>query len=127
MQRDDYLLACCRYIELNPVRARMVAKPEDYAWSSCRYRFGLDHDPCYLALGETETKRRQRYGAFLQASIPSGEWALIREAVQRGQLTGNERFTQEVADILGRRVERRGQGRPAKRDEVAEPSAEYSL
>lgn len=120
VQRDDYLLACCRYIELNPVRARMVAAPQHYPWSSCRHRLGienaewLDPDPGYLVLGDSEAERRQRYQDFLQAAIPSGEWELIREAVQRGQLTGTHRFTDEVADILGRRVERRGRGRPTK-------------
>lgn len=125
VSRDDYLLACCRYIELNPVRARMVAMPQDYLWSSCRYRLGaetaewLDLDPCYLALGDSETERRDRYRSFLKAAIPSGEWELIREAVQRGQLTGTTRFTDEVAGILGRRVERRGRGRPAKSERSA--------
>ena len=115
---EDYLLACCRYIELNPVRARMVAEPQDYAWSSCRYRLGyetadwVDQDPCYFALAATEAQRRSRYREFLQTAIPSGEWELIRQAVQRGQLTGTERFTDEIAAILGRRVERRGRGRP---------------
>ena len=118
VQTEDYLLACCRYIELNPVRARMVAAPESYPWSSCRHRFGetecdwLDYDPCYLALGENNAERQVRYRKFLQTAIPDGEWGLIREAVQRGQLTGTDRFTEEVAAITGRRVERRGQGRP---------------
>jgi putative transposase len=125
VQREDYLLACCRYIELNPVRARMVARPEDYVWSSCRFRLGLDHadwldhDPCYSALGNTETERRAHYRSFLHAAIPAGEWELIREAVQRGQLTGSARFTEEVAAILGRRVERRGRGRPSQQGCVA--------
>ena len=85
VQTEDYLLACCRYIELNPVWARMVAAPERYPWSSCRHRFGeteygwLDYDPCYLALGENDTERRLRYRKFLQAAIPEGEWGLIRE------------------------------------------------
>ncbi len=120
VERDDYLLACSRYIELNPVRARMVADPQNYAWSSCRYRLGLDtaawldYDPFYLALGQNDAERRRRYREFLLAAIPSGEWDLIRSAVQRGQLTGADRFTDEVAGILGRRLERRGQGRPAK-------------
>ena len=35
---DNYLPTCTRYIELNPVRARMVSAPEAYAWSSCRSR-----------------------------------------------------------------------------------------
>jgi putative transposase len=121
VERDDYLLACCRYIELNPVRAGIVADPQDYAWSSCRYRLGrgiatwLDYDPAYLGLGKDETERRDRYRGFLRSAIPSSEWSLIREAVQRGQLTGAERFTEEVARILGRRMERRGQGRPTTR------------
>ncbi len=34
VQTDGYLLACIRYIELNPVRARMVVAPEQYPWSS---------------------------------------------------------------------------------------------
>ncbi len=120
--RDHYLLACCRYIELNPVRARIVADPQDYAWSSCRYRLGrvggdwLDPDPAYLSLGRDESDRRQQYRELLRSAIPDGDAELIREALQRGQLTGPGRFADEVAAILGRRVERRGQGRPVKTD-----------
>lgn len=120
VERDDYLLACCRYIELNPVRAGIVAEPQSYAWSSCRYRLGidtatwLDYDPVYLGLANSEAERRRRYRGFLRAAVPNGERDLIREAVQRGQLTGADRFTEEVAGILGRRMERRGQGRPRK-------------
>jgi putative transposase len=120
VDRDDYLLACSRYIELNPVRARIVRLPEDYPWSSCRYRLGLDRsdwldpDPCFVGLGATDTERRRCYREFLRAGIPTAERKLIREAVQRGQLTGSSRFTREVAGIVGRRVERRGPGRPAK-------------
>ncbi|MEX0872798.1 MAG: transposase [Aquisalimonadaceae bacterium] len=120
VQTEQYLLACCRYIELNPVRARMVAEPGAYRWSSYPLRVGtlgqewLDRDPCYLALGATEAVRRIRYAQFVRDAIPEGEWALIGEAVQRGQLTGGARFAAEVERIVGRRVERRGQGRPRK-------------
>lgn len=122
VQTEDYLLACCRYIELNPVRARLIAEPESYPWSSCRYRLGepggewLDHDPCYLALGSGDEERRRHYREFLRAGVPHGELELIRDAVQRGQLTGTGRFTQEVAEIIGRRIERRGPGRPVKQE-----------
>lgn len=67
VQHEDYLLACCRYIELNPVRARMVAEPQDYPWSSCRFRLGdavapwLDLDPAYAGLGSTDAERRDCY------------------------------------------------------------------
>lgn len=119
VQSDTYLLACSRYIELNPVRARMVVATEDYAWSSYLSRLSdgagdgwLDTDPCYLALGETASLRQQRYEAFVRAAVSEHELNMIREALQRGQLTGDERFVGEVERIAGLRVERRGQGRP---------------
>ncbi|AXA60797.1 transposase, partial [Pseudomonas thivervalensis] len=73
VQSDSYLLACCRYIELNPVRARMVADAADYPWSSYRARVGnvpdghwLDADPCFVALGNTTAERCRRYEAFVR-------------------------------------------------------------
>jgi putative transposase len=118
VQNDAYLLACCRYIELNPVRACMVAAAHDYPWSSCRARLGytnfplLDLDPAYQGLATDEWPRRERYRRFLREAIPEGEWALIRTAVQRGQLTGSEAFRERVAAILRQRIGNRGRGRP---------------
>lgn len=118
VDRDEYLLACVRYIELNPVRARIVAAPEDYPWSSCRYRLGeapcpwLDEDPCYLALGATASQRRAYYWQFLRAAIPQDEWGVIRTAVRRNQLTGAAGFIARAEEILGRRIGVRAPGRP---------------
>lgn len=116
---DAYLLACCRYVELNPVRAGVVAKPDDYPWSSFTQRIGksttypwLDSHPCFDALGTDEARRQSRYRDFVGAVVPAGEWDLIREAVQRGQLTGQERFVDRVARLVGRRIEHRRPGRP---------------
>lgn len=59
IESDRYLLACTRYVELNPVRAKMVAAPADYPWSSYRAKVGLDPldwldlDPCFLGLAPT--------------------------------------------------------------------------
>jgi putative transposase len=119
VQTDAYLLACCRYIETNPVRAGMVATAQHYPWSSCRARLGhaeptiLDLDPCYQGLAADESTRRARYGEFLEGSVPEGEWALIRAAVQRGQLTGDDAFCERVTATLNRKIENRGRGRPA--------------
>ncbi|WP_033046203.1 transposase [Pseudomonas fluorescens] len=119
VQSDSYLLACSRYIELNPVRARMVADVADYAWSSYRSRVDdeaggdwLDADPCFLALGDTSMERRLRYEKFVRQAIPTDQLRLIRDALQRGQLTGTSRFVDEVERIVGVRIEQRGQGRP---------------
>jgi len=115
---DDYLLACARYIELNPVRASMVVAARDYPWSSYRAKVGLapcpwlDEDPCYTALGGSPRERLERYRRFLASAVPHGEWELIRSAIQRSQLSGSNRFQELVARRIGCRVEFRGPGRP---------------
>jgi putative transposase len=121
IETDAYLLACCRYVELNPVRARMTPDPGAYSWSSygrhadMENRFDwLDTDPCYQALGHSDRERAARYREFVRSAVPVGEWELIREALQRGQLTGTNRFVKEVEAIIGRRIENRKQGRPRR-------------
>ena len=121
IKTEEYLLACCRYVELNPLRAGMVVNPEDYHWSSYMYKVGIKHldwldmDPLYNSLGSTKKEREEKYRACIQETIPSGEWELLRQAVQKGQLTGSAQFIEEVAVKVGRRIELRGQGRPVKR------------
>lgn len=118
VQTDTYLLACTRYIELNPVRAGIVATVEDHAWSSYRQRMGheacwIEADPSYLGLADIETARRARYAEFVAQGVPQNELSLMREAVQRGQLTGNHHFVNEVEQTIGRRIEQRSPGRPS--------------
>ena len=91
IQTEVYLLACCRYVELNPVRARMVSRPEEYRWSSYARRVGrseeftwLDTEPCFEQLGDTPQVRASRYAEFVRSAIPAGEWDVIRSALQRG-------------------------------------------
>lgn len=60
-----------------------------------------------------ENERREQYRQFLQEAIPQGEWRLIRDAVQRGPLTGAGRFVEKVEAILGKRIERPSRGRPS--------------
>ena len=120
VQTETYLLACARYIELNPVRARMVAAAWEYLWSSYRQRMGetefwIDLDPAYFDLADAETERRTRYARFVEQGVPQQELTLMREALQRGQLTGNQRYADEVDQIIGCRIERRRPGRPPSR------------
>lgn len=117
---NEYLLACCRYVELNPVRAGMVQEPTQYRWSSCPAKTGiqelpcLDLDPFYMNLGNTTVERAGKYKKWLCDTVPEEELKLIREATQRGQLTANKKFEKEVSKKLGRRIELRGPGRPKK-------------
>lgn len=116
---DAYLLQCCRYVELNPVKARMVRRADDYRWSSYRARIGaiscgwLDEPPSFRALGKSERERVQRYRAYL-GMVEDGkeEAAFIGAAVERNQLTGDRRLIDEVEKRTGLRIEFRGRGRP---------------
>jgi putative transposase len=99
----------------------MTDDPATYPWSSYGWHAGvgsqfrwLDIDPCFEGLGNSADERAMRYREFVQSAIPTGEWELIREALQRGQLTGTKRFSDEIEAIIGQRIENRKQGRPRK-------------
>lgn len=121
VQTDTYLLACSRYIELNPVRARMVQRAQDYPWSSLYLRLNespvanwLDESPGFRDLGSNPTERLARYTSFMEQDAPASELRLLRDALQRGQLSGNQIFTDEIEKITGVRITQRARGRPAK-------------
>jgi len=117
---DRFLMACNRYIELNPVRAGIVPAPQDYDWSSYNHKTGrslltwLDEDPCYASLGAERRERESSYRSWVNSGVSEEEMDLIRNAVQRGQLCGGRRFRDEIEHRIGRRVGSRGPGRPGK-------------
>jgi len=118
---DGYLLACCRYIDLNPVRAAMVEHPRDYTWSGYRARLGqtdpivpLATPASFAVLGHTEEERRLRYQDFVSARNSQEELDQIRTGVKRNQLTGGSAFKADIERELGRRLSSKGQGRPKK-------------
>ncbi len=111
IQKETYLLACVRYVELNPIKAKMVAALKDYPWSSYPERVGhrkrqlLDFDDCYQGLGENHEQRIHHYQEYLGESAKKNEIALICEGLQRNQLTGNPRFVDEIESRIGMRIE----------------------
>lgn len=94
-------------MELNPVRAAMVQKAEDYAWSSYSERIGnkpntlLDEDEVYLGLGVNRSECIARYQAFLESGISVTEQKFLVESFQRNQLTGDGRFVDEIERRVG--------------------------
>jgi len=91
---DDYVLACYRYIELNPVRAGMVPTPDQYPWSSYRLNahtglggFITPH-PAYEALGTEAPQRRSSYRQLCESVPPSKIVEEIRKATRLGVLAG---------------------------------------
>jgi putative transposase len=118
---DRFLLACCRYVDLNPVRAKLVAQPQEYPWSSYRARAGLascaflDIDPALFALAATPARRQELYRELAAAPLGESELEMIRGSVQRNQLTGEETFVESVDRKFGMRVSNRPRGRPRKK------------
>ena len=117
---DGYLLMVHRYIELNPVRAAMVAFPEEYRWSSVRVYLGLEHNPmltphpCYTLLGPTPEARANAYSEWLRASIQPDERERIVIYVAQERALGSPRFQDMVGRALQRSVVCRPAGRPVK-------------
>jgi putative transposase len=122
---EDYFLSCCRYIELNPVRARMVAHPRDYRWSSWRAHAQGAADPLmadhalYRALGGTAAERQAAYRALFRAALAEEFVASLRAATHGGWALGGERFKRRVAKASGRRAEKLPAGRPRERRDDA--------
>ena len=112
------MLACYRYIEMNPVRASIVAMPEDYPWSSFGYNASGVSDSlitahkCYTALADTHAARRKVYRNLFERPVDDDEIKAIRAHVNQGRVLGSERFQAQVKAALNRRVELSRPGRP---------------
>jgi putative transposase len=115
---EGYVLACRRYIELNPVRAAMVAHPADFDWSSHAANTEGKDDPllrphpCYLALGATSDQRQSVYRAFFDDILPQQQIDGIRAYVQQQRALGSDRFQAAIERKLGRCASVRAAHRP---------------
>lgn len=128
VDNNDYLLRCYRYIELNPVRARMVANPMDYAWSSFASNAHgslnplLQPHPSYQSLGTNSTERQETYREFVRQNISPDELNDIRSHLRCQHAFGSNRFRAAIEAQLGRRAGPAKIGRPRK-SSPAEESA----
>ena len=113
---DTYCLCLYRYIESNPVRAKMVADPAEYTWSSYRSNALGKHiklltpHPVYTALGSTQAQRLLCYRALFDGEISIQTMDEIRECTNKGWLLGGDKFKQEIADHANRRLSSSGWG-----------------
>jgi len=120
IEDDTYLLACMRYIELNPVRAGMTKTPEEYPWSSYRDNaFGersglLVRHRLFMDLGRSEKARQNAYRELISHALDPEQLHLLRAAVQTGTPLGNRRFRERIERVTGNRVGQLRRGRPWK-------------
>ncbi|MBU4320438.1 MAG: transposase [Thermodesulfovibrionales bacterium] len=114
VEEDPYLWAVMRYIERNPVRARLVKKAEDYPWSSARaHVLGIKDDVLSeeSLLNEKELKS---YREFLRKEDEEID-ANIRRATSIGRPLGSEGFIKKLERILGRHLFPKKGGRPRRK------------
>ena len=118
LQAAQYLLPCMVYMDLNPVRAGLVAAPADYAWSSHAHGTGARADrvlrphALYWALGNTPFAREAAYAALVQAGIGArDQWALTSSTLS-GWALGSEDFVKDLQGRTPRRLTPGQVGRP---------------
>ncbi|HVE53103.1 MAG TPA: transposase [Ramlibacter sp.] len=118
IQAERYLLACMAYMDLNPVRAGMVADPGDYRWSSHAHYVGRRSDrlvtphPLYWELGNTPFARDAAYGVLVRAGVADEQKHALTDSAMRGWALGEPDYVADLQRRTDRRVSRAQAGRP---------------
>ncbi len=119
VQSERYLLACMAYIDLNPVRAALVAQPADHPWSSHAHYLGLRADPLvtphalYWELGNTPFAREAAYAALVRVGLDEHERETLGRSTHAGWALGEDEFLVALQQKTGRRLSQGRAGRPA--------------
>src|SRR3990172_1259898 len=113
VDKEKYLWAVARYIEQNPVRAKIVNKAEEYPYSSAKAHI---ENVKYEILGEAlfEGRQREDYRELMKASIKEEEINNIRNHTRNGRPMGSESFIEKMERKLDRIFKSKPRGRPKK-------------
>lgn len=115
---ENYLLACARYVELNPVRAKMVARPRDWRWSSARAHLTGRDDA--LVTVSPLLDRVDDWKAFLGERLDTAQRDAIRAGERTGRPLGALAFVRKLEKKLDRSLTRRKPGpKPSAHDKQA--------
>jgi putative transposase len=118
IQTERYLLACMAYIDLNPVRAGLVADPAEYPWSSHQHYIGRRPDKLvtphglYWEMGNTPFARDQSYADMVRAGIGTEQQHALTDSALRGWALGEPDYVAELQRRTERRVAKGQAGRP---------------
>jgi putative transposase len=114
VQRDGHFLAVCRYVERNPLRAKLVRKAEDWPWGSLPCRAGREHPADLLC--DWPVGRPRDWVARVNRGQGQAELDALRRSVARGQPFGEAAWVARTADRLGLESTLRAVGRPKATD-----------
>jgi putative transposase len=118
VQEENYLLQCMRYIELNPVTASMVKRPEQYQWSSYNFNGKGKLNPilvmheCYRDLGRIKSERLVVYQELFKAHIELNDQHAIKSSLETGTPLGDSYFKEKIEQKLKCKVGYSKRGRP---------------
>jgi putative transposase len=111
---EAYLWAAIRYVEQNPVRAKMVVKAEDYPWSSAVAHCGLKADALLSQKADWIKQCSQvlNWSDWLAEGDDPETLEMLRRNAEKGLPCGTEKFIQELEKLAGRSLRYRPLGRP---------------
>ena len=121
IEAGPYLLPCMVYMDLNPVRAGLVAQARDYPWSSHGHYAGLRVDrmvtphPLYWGLGNTPFAREAAYAQLVQQGVSVQQQQELTDSTLRGWALGGPQFVAELQKKTERRLSKARPGRPPGR------------
>jgi len=108
---DEHFYVVCRYVERNALRANLVKRAEDWAWTSLhRWHFGCDTQPKLLS--PWPIKRLPRWTERVNQPLTSGELEAVRTSVARNRPFGAVEWVEEIAERHGLWASLRPVGRP---------------
>jgi putative transposase len=127
IETGTYAAEVLRYVVLNPVRAKIVARPEEYRWSSYRATAGLDSAPAWLDLAAVydhfhpdPAAAQARYADYVLARVDSQE--RLCDQVINGIYLGGEEWAKEMRRIVESRP--RSTDHPVKQRSVGRPTVQ---
>lgn len=118
IETERYLMACMAYIDLNPVRAGMVADARDHPWSSHGHYIGAHTDrlvtphALYWSLGNTPFAREVAYADLVRAGVASDTQAALTASALSGWPLGAAPYIVALQKQTARRVHKASAGRP---------------
>jgi len=109
VEKDSYLLELCRYVVLNPLKAGIVERPDDWKWSSYISTAGIKKAPRYLTVdwilgqfGKDRGKAEKNYRDFVKAGInEDSPWKKLKGQV----LLGSDEFIEKFKNLLSEKEE----------------------
>jgi len=107
---ESHLIQVLRYVLLNPVRAGLCQKPEEYAWSSAKAMATGSRDP--LVTGHDRIRQIEDWNSFISLIPGEDDSTKIRNHLKTGRPLGNDHFIDRLEYDLGRKLRYKKRGRP---------------